>query len=122
MSLLYPKIKQFLKHSLGGRSQDGREIGRGDHFLPHKFIKRSFERRANTTKQLNTGGGHQAPRKAAHCLQKEVGQNIEDKKRDRRVRDGDTSQGGSLKREVSKHQETLSPVGVWGVLESQRAT
>ncbi|XDA70186.1 hypothetical protein R6Z07M_000551 [Ovis aries] len=55
MSLLYSKIKQFLKHSLGGRSQDGREIGRGDHFLPHKFIKRSFERRANTTKQLNTG-------------------------------------------------------------------
>ena len=26
------------------------------------------------------------------------------------------------KREVSKHQETLSLVGLWGVLESQRAT
>ena len=24
--------------------------------------------------------------------------------------------------EVSKHQETLSPAGLWGVLESQRAT
>ena len=47
-------------------------------------------------------------------LQKEVGQNIKDKKRDKRGRDGDPSQGGSLKRgEVSKHQETLSP-GVCG--------
>ena len=27
------------------------------------------------------------PRKAAHCLQKEIGQNIKDKKRDNRVRD-----------------------------------
>ena len=27
------------------------------------------------------------PRKAAHSLQKEVGQNIKDKKRDKRVRD-----------------------------------
>ena len=26
------------------------------------------------------GRGHQAPRKAAHCLQKEVGKNIKDKK------------------------------------------
>ena len=26
------------------------------------------------------------------------------------------------KREVSKHQETLSPAGLWQVLESQKAT
>ena len=44
-------------------------------------------------------------------------------KRETRVRDEDLSQGGSHKiGEVSKHQETLSPVGLWGVLESQRAT
>ena len=37
---------------------------------------------SNSTKQLlNTGRGHQAHRKASHCLQKEVGQNIKDKKR-----------------------------------------
>ena len=103
--------------------EDGGGIGWGDRVLPHKFIKRSFEHRANSTKQLlNAGGGHQAPRKAAHCLQKEVGQNIKDKKGDKRVRDGDPSQGGSCEREVSKHQETLSPAGLWGVLESQRAT
>ena len=29
---------------------------------------------------MNAGRGHQAPRKAAHCLPKEVGQNIKDKK------------------------------------------
>ena len=58
---------------------------------------------------------HQAPRKAAHSLQKEVGQNIQDKKRDNRIRDRDPSWGGSREGgEVSKHQETLSPVGLWG--------
>ena len=45
---------------------------------------------------------------------------MKDKKRDKRVRDGDLSWAESLKREVSKHQETLSMVGLWGVLESQR--
>ena len=55
-------------------------------------------------------------------LRNEVEQNIKDKKRDKRVRDGDPSQGGSREREVSKHQETLSLAGLWGVLESQRAT
>ena len=32
--------------------KDGRGIGREDHFLPHKFLKRTFQRRANSTKQL----------------------------------------------------------------------
>ena len=49
--------------------EDGGGIGRGHHFLPHKFIERTFECRANSTKQLlNADRGHQAPRKAAHCL------------------------------------------------------
>ena len=82
-----------------GRSQDGRGIGQGDHFLPYKFIKRTIERRANFTKQLLiTSWGHQVPRKAAHCLQKEVGQNIKDKNRDKRAKDGDPSREGSLNR------------------------
>lgn len=69
-----------------------RGIGQEEHFLSHKFIKRSFECLAISTELLlNAGRGHQAPRKAAHSLQKEVGQNIKDKKRDRRVRDGDLS-------------------------------
>ena len=72
---------------------------------------------------MNAGREHKAPRKAAHCLQKEVGQNIEDKKRGKRVRDGDPALEGSCKRgEVSKHQETLSPADLWGVLKSQKAT
>ena len=33
---------------------------------------------------MNAGGKHQAPRKAAHALRKEVGQNIKDKMRDKR--------------------------------------
>ena len=35
-------------------------IGQEDHFLPHKFIKRSFE-------CLNASRGHQAPRKRSSC-------------------------------------------------------
>ena len=72
---------------------------------------------------MNAGREHQAPRKAAHCLRKEVGKNIKDKKRDQRGRDGAASQEGSLKkREVSKHQETLSLLSLWRALEAQRAT
>ena len=47
---------------------------------------------------------------------------MKDKKRDKRGRDEDPSWEGSLKREVSKHQETFSLGGLGGVLESQRAT
>ena len=50
---------------------------------------------------MNAGRGHQAPRKAAHCPQKEVGKNIKDKKRDKRGRDGAPSREGSLKKERS---------------------
>ena len=38
------------------------------------------------------------PIKAAHCLRREVGQNIKDKKGDKRARDGDPSWEGSLNR------------------------
>ena len=40
-------------------------------------------------------------RQPAHCLQKEVGQNIKDKKRDKRGKDRDLSREGSLKKERS---------------------
>ena len=44
-------------------------------------------------------------------------------KRDKRGRDGAPSQEGSLKkREVSKHQETLSLPSLWRALEAQRET
>ena len=52
-------------------AQDGGGTGQEDHFLPNKFIKRSFECWTTSTKQLlNAGGGYQAPRKAVHSLQK----------------------------------------------------
>ena len=83
----------------GGMSQDGGGIGRGDHFLSYKFIERTIEQWTNFTKQLLIANrGHQAPRKAAHCLRREVGQNIKDKKGDKRGRDGDPSWEGSLNR------------------------
>jgi len=41
------------------------------------------------------------PRKAARCLQKEAGQNIKVKKRDKRGRDRDPPWEGSLKKERS---------------------
>ena len=83
-------------------SQDGQGIGWGDHFVPHKFIKRSFECLATSTKQvLNAGRGPQAPRKAARSLQKEVGKNIKDKNRAKGFRDKDPSWGRSHEGEVS---------------------
>ena len=116
------KLEQSKNHA-GGEVEHGGGIGRGDHFLPHIFMEKSSERWENTIKQLlNVGGGHQAPRKAAYSLWKEVGQNIKDKKkkrereRDKRVRDRDPSWGGSCEGgEVSEQQETLSLAGLWGV-------
>ena len=56
---------------IGERSQDGRGVGRGEHFLPHKFIKRAFKCRVNSTKQLlNAGRGHQAPRQATQLFER----------------------------------------------------
>ena len=82
-----------------GRSQDGGGIGWGDHFLSYKFIKRTIEHWTKFTKQLLIASrGHQAPRKATHCLQREVGQNIKDKKGDTQARDRDLSREGSLNR------------------------
>ena len=45
------------------------------------------------------------------------------KRQTKETKDRGPSWGGSHKGgEVSKHQETLSPVGLWGVLEFQRGT
>ena len=69
---------------------------------PPQSHRKIIECRANSTEQLlNAGRGHQAPRKEAHCLRKEVGKNIKDKKRDKRGRDGAPSWEGSLKKERS---------------------
>ena len=85
--------------------------------------QKKFKRQVNSTKQLlNVGRGHQAPRKATR-LRKEVGKNIKAKERDKRGRDGVPSREGSLKKkEVSKHQETLSRPSLCRALEAQRAT
>jgi len=54
-----------------GRSQGGGGVGQGEHFLPHKFIKRAFKHRVNSTKQLlNAGRGHQALRKATQLFER----------------------------------------------------
>ena len=83
----------------GGRSQDGRGTGRGDHFLSGKFIGRTTECWTKFTKHLLiASSGHQAPRKATYCLRREAGQNIKDKKGDKRTRDGDPFREGSLNR------------------------
>ena len=116
----HPDIKTRQIYHIGAvlrwqRNRTGRPLS------PPQIHWKNIERWENSTKQLlNAGRGHQAPRKAARCLWKEVEQNTKDKKRDKRVRDGDPSREGSLKRgEGSKHQKTLSPAGLWGVLESQ---
>ena len=68
-----PEVKsRLIRKDPDGRSQDGGGIGRGDHFLFYKFIERTTERWKKFTKQLlMASSGHQAPRKAAHCLRRE---------------------------------------------------
>ena len=56
---------------------------------------------------MNTGGGHQEPRKDAHCLQKEVEQKIKDKKRDKRVKNETRPREGVVKEE--KFPNTRKP-------------
>ena len=70
---------------------------------------------SHTGKQLlNAGRGHQARRKAAHCLQKEVGKNIKIKRKTKEVGMKICLGKGVLKkREVSKHQETFSLANLW---------
>ena len=61
------------------------------------------------------------PRKAAHCLRKEVGQNIKDK--ETKELGTETRPGkGVLIEEVSKHQEPLALAGLGEVFKSRRAT
>ena len=74
-----------------GRSQDGEGIGQETTFSPTNSSKAHLD--VEQLPQDNAGRGHQAPRKATHSLQKEVGQNIKDKIRDNRFRDGDSSWG-----------------------------
>ena len=113
--------KQQLELCMGGRRQDGGGIGRGDHFLPYKFIERTIECRANFTKQLLIAiWGHQAPRKAAHCLWKDVGRNIKDKKRDKRAKDGDLPREESLNRgsfQIPGNPHTGGSGGSFWILE-----
>ena len=64
---------------------------------PQQIHQKTFEHWVNSTKQLlNAGRGHQAPRKAAHCVQKEEGNNIKEKNRDKRGSYGASSREGSL--------------------------
>ena len=74
------------------RNRTGRSLSPPQIHGKNNWVQRNF------TKLLIASWGHQAPRKAAHCLRKEVGQNIKDKKRDKRARDGDPSREGSLNR------------------------
>ena len=94
----------------------------GDHFLPDKFIKRSFECWATSTKQfLNADGEYQAPRKAAHSLQKEVGQNIKENREEKKELESETRpKEGVVKEEKFQNSRKPSHRCVCGVYWSLR--
>ena len=107
--IVYP-IKSFIRE---GKVEDGRGTGQGDQFFPYIFIERSSERWANTTKQLlSAGGGHQAPRRAAQCLWKEVGESIKDKGKDKRAGMETRPGEGVVKEE--RLPSTRKPSHRWG--------
>ena len=90
------------------RNRVGRPLSPPQIHQKNIYTLSKFHKTTSECRQRN-----QEPRKAAHCLQKEVRKNIKDKKRDKRGRDGAPSWEGSLKkREVSKHQETLTAESV----------
>ena len=85
--------------------------------MPSKLQKNNFYRLAEDIRQ---------PEKQTIVFKKQVGKNIKDKKRDKGGREGAPSQEGKpipgreahprkgiLRREVSKHQETLSLPSLW---------
>ena len=45
-------LKERKERKSQGICKDGGGIGWEDHFLPHKFLKRTFQRWANSTKQI----------------------------------------------------------------------
>ena len=111
--------------SISGREESRWRRNRtGDHFLFYKFIERTTERWTKFTKQLLiTSSGLKAPRKAAQCLRREVGQGYWRLKRETRERGTETRPGkGVLLEEVSNHQETLALAGPGKALKSRRAT
>ena len=71
---------------------------------------------------MNAGRGHQAPRKAAHCLSKEVGKNIKDKKETKEVGMELRPGKGVLKREKFPNTRKNSHCCLWRALEEERAT
>ena len=88
------------------------------HWKNNRMVNKVYK-----TTSLITSSGHQAPRKAAHCLRREVGQGYWRLKRETRERGTETHPGkGVLLEEVSNHQETLVLAGLGEVFKSQRAT
>ena len=118
------KTDILLKKKKQGEESRWRRNRTGDHFLFYKFIERTTERWTKITKQLLiASSGRQAPRKAAHCLRREVGQGYWRLKRETRERGTETRPGkGVLLEGVSNHQETLALAGPGEVFKSQRAT
>ena len=101
------------RRSRTGRTLSPPQIHQKSISTSSKFHKTTFECQQRTS----------GTQKSNPTLQKEVGKNIKDKKRDERGRDGVLSREGSLKkREVSKHQETFSLSNLCRALEAQRAT
>ena len=68
LSILLPIVQETVYltwfHAQKYFLEDGGGIGRGDHFLPYKFMERTIERWENFTKQLLISSrGHQVPEK-----------------------------------------------------------
>ena len=87
------KFKSYQRELRWWRNRTGRPLS------PPQIHRKIIWTLSKLHKQLLIASrGHQTPRKTVHCLWNEVGQNIKDKKRDNRVRDGGLSQEGSLNR------------------------
>ena len=100
----------FRRPREGGK--DGGGIGQEDHVLPHKFLKRTFQHRANSAKQLLGWQRTSGNQKSRPLSSKSGGKKYKRWKRRQRRWGGSSVPGrearprkGILRREVSKHLE-----------------
>ena len=104
--LIFFRIHWFLRwlRNRTGRPLSPQKIHQKIIWIPSKCHKTNSERWRRTP----------GTRKTAHCLRKEVGQNIKHKKRGKRVRDGDLSRKGVVKEEKFPNTRRPSHHQVYG--------
>ena len=106
----------YVKNKVLGWSQNGGGIRLGDHFLPHKYIKRSSACGVMSTEQfLNTDGGPQIIEKANQSLWNELGQRKKMERETKNFRTEIHPGEGAVKEKFLYNRKSSYRLGQWGI-------